>query len=125
MVMSILFMISACEDYLDEEFKSGLSPANFYNSDSEAQIAVDGAYSMLTSNGWFKHRDRKAWWQIAADEISSTRNIFKEAHNITYNEGVMVSVIGILFTKLLEILVMQLLILKETKIYHRLLLKNL
>ena len=88
MLMSLLFLTSNCEEYLDEEFKSGLSPANFYNSDSEAQIAVDGAYSMLTSNGWFKHRDRKAWWQIAADEISSTRNIFKEAHNITYNEGV-------------------------------------
>lgn len=88
MLMSLLFLTSNCEEYLDEEFKSGLSPANFYNSDSEAQIAVDGAYSILTDAGWFKHRDRKAWWQIAADEISSTRNIFREAHNITYNEGV-------------------------------------
>ena len=43
---------------------------------------------MLHSAGWFRHRDRPAWWQIAADEISSTRNIFKEAHNITWDEGV-------------------------------------
>jgi hypothetical protein len=88
MVMSLLFIPSGCEEYLDEEFKSGLSPSTFYNTDSEAQIAVDGAYSILTGAGWFQHRDRPAWWQIAADEISSTRNIFKEAHNITYNEGV-------------------------------------
>ena len=52
------------------------------------KIAVDGAYSILTSAGWFKHRDRPAWWQMPADEISSTRNIFKETYNITWDEGV-------------------------------------
>lgn len=90
LVIIFIFIIpSGCEEYLDEEFKSGLSPSSFYNSDSEAVIAVNGAYSLLTSAGWFRHRDRKAWWQITADEISSTRNIFKEAHNITWAEGVM------------------------------------
>ena len=90
LVIIFIFIIpSGCEEYLDEEFKSGLSPSSFYNSDSEAKIAVNGAYSILTSAGWFRHRDRKAWWQITADEISSTRNIFKEAHNITWAEGVM------------------------------------
>ena len=88
MVVCIIIIPSACEEYLAEDFRDGLSPATFYNSDAEAQIAVDGVYSMLTSSGWFKHRDRPAWWQIAADEISSTRNIFKEAHNITWDEGV-------------------------------------
>ena len=35
-----------------------------------------------------KHRDRVAWWNMATDERSSTRNIFKEAHNIIWDEGV-------------------------------------
>ena len=37
---------------------------------------------MLTDAGWFKHRDRVAWWNMATDERSSTRNIFKEAHKL-------------------------------------------
>ena len=87
MVICLIIIPSACEEYLAEDFRDGLSPATFYNSDAEAKIAVDGVYSMLTDDGWFKHRDRPAWWQITADEISSTRNIFKEAHNITWDEG--------------------------------------
>jgi len=88
MVICLIIIPSACEEYLAEDFRDGLSPATFYNSDAEAKIAVDGAYSMLTSAGWFKHRDRPAWWQMPADEISSTRNIFKETYNITWDEGV-------------------------------------
>ena len=87
-VLSLIIIPLACEEYLNEDFRDGLSPATFYNSDAEAQIAVDGAYSMLTDAGWFKHRDRVAWWNMATDERSSTRNIFREAHNITWDEGV-------------------------------------
>ena len=77
-----------CEDYLEEDFRSSLSPATFYNSDSEAIIAVNGAYAMFYPREWFGHRDRVAWWNMAADEHSSTRNIYREPHNIAWGEGV-------------------------------------
>ena len=48
MLMAICLLIPlGCEDYLEEDFRSGLSPATFYNSDSEAIIAVNGAYAMF------------------------------------------------------------------------------
>lgn len=85
---SLFCFFSSCEEYLEEDFRDGLSPSTFYNSDAEAKIAVNGAYSMLTDAGWHRHRDRVAWWNMATDERSSTRNIFKEAHNIIWDEGV-------------------------------------
>ena len=88
MLGCIIILPSGCEEYLDEDFRDGLSPSTFYNSDAEAEIAVNGAYSIMTGNGWFGHRDRVAWWNMATDERSSTRNIFREAHNIIWDEGV-------------------------------------
>ena len=73
---------------MEEDFRSSLSPATFYNSDSEAIIAVNGAYAMFYPREWFGHRDRVAWWNMAADEHSSTRNIYREPHNIAWGEGV-------------------------------------
>ena len=77
---------SSCEEYLNEDFRDGLSPSTFYNSDAEAEIAVNGAYSMLTDAGWFKHRDRVACgiWLL----MREIQEISKEAHNITWDEGV-------------------------------------
>ena len=37
---SLFCFFSSCEEYLDEDFRDGLSPSTFYNSDAEAEIAV-------------------------------------------------------------------------------------
>ena len=47
-VISLLLVPLACEEYLEEDLRDALSPATFYNNDNEAEIAVNGAYALLT-----------------------------------------------------------------------------
>lgn len=87
-VISLLLVPLACEEYLEEDLRDALSPATFYNNDNEAEIAVNGAYALLTHNNFYKSRDWTMWMQMGTDESSASRNIFPEGHNYTYGEGV-------------------------------------
>lgn len=44
------FLASSCEDHLDAEPYSFTSPENFYQSATDAEIALTGIYSILTGN---------------------------------------------------------------------------
>ena len=67
LLVSISF---SCEEYLDEDFRDGLSPSNFYNNDNEAIMGLMGAYSQLTSQFGWRHRQRHNWYQMGTDESS-------------------------------------------------------
>mgnify|MGYP001169629136 FL=1 len=85
LLVSISF---SCEEYLDEDFRDGLSPSNFYNNDNEAIMGLMGAYSQLTSQFGWRHRQRHNWYQMGTDESSSNRNAASDAYNYTHGEGV-------------------------------------
>ena len=77
-----------CGDYLEEDFRDGLSPQTFYNSEAEAVMAVNGVYAAMKNSSWNSSRWRAAPWNFGTDELSASRNIWKELHNYTFNEGI-------------------------------------
>mgnify|MGYP001170597221 FL=1 len=77
-----------CGDYLEEDFRDGLSPQTFYNSEAEARMAVNGVYAAMKNSSWNSSRWRAAPWNFGTDELSASRNIWKELHNYTFNEGI-------------------------------------
>ena len=77
-----------CGDYLEEDFRDGLSPQTFYNSEAEAIMAVNGVYAAMKNSSWNSSRWRAAPWNFGTDELSASRNIWKELHNYTFNEGI-------------------------------------
>lgn len=85
----LLFSLTiGCEDYLEEDFRDGLSPQTFYNSEAEAIMAVNGVYAAMKNSSWNSSRWRAAPWNFGTDELSASRNIWKELHNYTFNEGI-------------------------------------
>ncbi|WPP49200.1 RagB/SusD family nutrient uptake outer membrane protein [Catalinimonas niigatensis] len=68
------FGFYACNDFLQEETRGIISPDNFYTSDAEAILAINGVYADLRDNGLY------GWWQgihnftqLGADILESSR----------------------------------------------------
>ena len=88
-ILLLLFSFTiGCEDYLEEDFREGLSPETFYNSEAEAVMAVNGVYANLKAGDYNRTRWRSAPYQFGTDELSASRNIWKELHNYTFDEGI-------------------------------------
>ena len=88
-ILLLLFSFTiGCEEYLEEDFRDGLSPKTFYNSEAEAVMAVNGVYANLKAGDYNRTRWRAAPYQFGTDELSASRNIWKELHNYTFDEGI-------------------------------------
>ena len=88
-VFLLLFSFTiGCEEFLEEDFRDGLSPQTFYNSEAEATMAVNGVYAAMKTGSWNSSRWRAAPWNFGTDELSASRNIWKELHNYTFDEGI-------------------------------------
>ena len=88
-ILLLLFSFTiGCEDYLEEDFREGLSPETFYNIEAEAVMAVNGVYANLKAGDYNRTRWRSAPYQFGTDELSASRNIWKELHNYTFDEGI-------------------------------------
>lgn len=73
-LIACLLGFSGCEDFLKEEVRGIINPGNFYTSDSEAIMAVNGIYMNLRQNGFYGN------WQgihnftmLGTDELESSR----------------------------------------------------
>lgn len=81
--------LSACEDFLQEEVRGIINPRNFYTSDEEAVLAVNGVYAGYRSvlyNDW----NGIALWQIyGADEVGPNRQqgSVESVQNYTLSES--------------------------------------
>ncbi|CAN5773274.1 RagB/SusD family nutrient uptake outer membrane protein [soil metagenome] len=65
---------SGCDDFLKEEVRGIINPSNFYTSDAEAILAVNGIYSNLRQNGFHGNwQGIHTFTQIGADELESSR----------------------------------------------------
>jgi hypothetical protein len=73
-VMICLLSFSGCDDFLKEEVRGIINPRNFYTSDAEAILAVNGVYSDLRQNGLYGNwQGIHNFTQIGADELESSR----------------------------------------------------
>ncbi len=51
LLSSLILLLVGCQDFLTEEPKSFISPSNFFNSEANIEIAVNGIYDALGNRG--------------------------------------------------------------------------
>lgn len=73
----IAFGFTGCDKFLEEDPKSLIAPNNFYNSDEEAEAAINGVYGQWRTQGTYS-RTLMIWNTFGTDEMVPTR-IFGDA----------------------------------------------
>ncbi|MEL7119356.1 MAG: RagB/SusD family nutrient uptake outer membrane protein [Bacteroidota bacterium] len=86
----IVFLLPTlgCEDFLEEEFRDGITTDNFFNNDAEAILAVNGVYRILLRGSMYRTRGLDNYYQNGADETGPSRNVNGNIHNYLIAEGV-------------------------------------
>ena len=70
----LITMLSNCDGFLEEDPRSQLSPNNFYNSDAEAQLAVNGIYATYFHEDQLYHvMGLSRYYLFGSDEINPNR----------------------------------------------------
>lgn len=87
-ILVIAFTITGCDKFLEEDFRSGITTDNFFNNDGEAQLAVNGLYSLLQNNDTYTTRGLDNFNQNGTDENGPSRNVNGNIHNYFVAEGV-------------------------------------
>jgi hypothetical protein len=92
-VILLLTAIAGCNDFLEEKTRGIIEPGNFYQSDEEAVLAINGIYNRI-------HGDRERtlysdWWTIqswtvyGADDVGPgwPQTLIEFLHNYTMTES--------------------------------------
>lgn len=88
--------ISACEEFLQEETRGIISPGDFYTSDEEAVLAINGVYKGFIGSGGFGFTDLYSYWAgiqfwtvYGADEVGPNRQqgLVEPIQNYTLTES--------------------------------------
>jgi hypothetical protein len=72
-ITTIFLILTSCEDFLKEDPRNLLSPANFFNSDAEAMAAVNGLYFGLMDGNLYRNRGVDDFYINGADVIGPSR----------------------------------------------------
>lgn len=83
-----LLPTTGCDDFLEEDFRSGITTDNFFNNDAEAILAVNGLYRILYRGSLYRTRGLDNYYQNGADEVGPNRNVNGQIHNYLIAEGV-------------------------------------
>lgn len=70
LILALVFV--GCDKFLEEDPKSLIAPSNFYNSDEEAEAAVNGVYGQWRTQGTYS-RTLMIWNTFGTDEMVPTR----------------------------------------------------
>lgn len=88
LVLLGLFSIVACEDFLEEDLRSSITPGNFFNNDAEAILAANGVYTYYHNNNLYRQRGLDNYYTHGADVVGPNRNVNGSIHNYLIQEGV-------------------------------------
>ncbi|MEP5615873.1 MAG: hypothetical protein ABJP76_07170, partial [Flavobacteriaceae bacterium] len=77
-----------CDEFLEEDLRSAITPDNFFNSDAEAVLAVNGIYRYLHNNNLYRQRGLDNYYTSGADIQGPSRNVNGAIHNYLIAEGV-------------------------------------
>lgn len=83
----VLLTTTACEDFLEEEPKSLLTTETFFTTDAEAELAINGLYSLLHVKALYRQTHLDRFYQFGADEMGSNRAENTEEYDYNYNEA--------------------------------------
>src|SRR5690606_24805451 len=81
-----LFLAFGCNSFLEEDPRGLLSPDNFYNSDAEANAAVNGIYATFMFNvNLYNVVGLSKFYEFGTDLINPNRYGGEAADNSLYN----------------------------------------
>ncbi|MCM4155794.1 RagB/SusD family nutrient uptake outer membrane protein [Gramella sp. AN32] len=87
-LFSVLFILSGCETFLEEDLRDQIATDNFFNSDQEALLASNGLYRILHRGSLYKTRGLDNYLVNGADEVGPSRNVNGNIHNYRIDEGI-------------------------------------
>ncbi|UMB53750.1 RagB/SusD family nutrient uptake outer membrane protein [Lutibacter sp. A64] len=87
LVLLGFFAIISCDEYLEEELRDAITPENFFNNDKEAELAVNGIYTLYHNNNLYRQRGLDDYNLSGADEVGPNRNVNGSIHNYLIAEG--------------------------------------
>ena len=92
-LITYIFLISllglnACDSFLDEELKDTITVENYYQSDAEVDLAVNGLYSILHNGNLYGTRGLDNFYINGTDITGPSRNVNGAVHNYLIAEGV-------------------------------------
>ena len=88
LLLSICLLAPACDEFLEEDFRDGITTEDFFNNDAEARLAVNGVYRILYSNALYRQRGLDDYLVNGADVVGPSRNVNGLIHNYLIDEGV-------------------------------------
>ena len=85
----LILATSGCSDYLEEDPRALVSPTNFFNSDAEVLSAVNGLYTIYSSNSLHEKIGLDRFYENGADVIGPNRAFgqVEAIQNYTLDEG--------------------------------------
>ena len=85
----LLALAAGCSDFLAEEPRDIVSPDNFYNSDAELKVAVNGLYDIYQGNALYGKIGLDRFYENGADVIGPNRPFgqVEAIQSYTLNEG--------------------------------------
>ena len=95
-IIIVFSSLTACEDFLKEETRGTINPSNFYASDEEAILAINGLYKGFIGDGAFGSTDLYSYWAgitfwtvYGADEVGPNRQqgLVEPIQNYTLTES--------------------------------------
>ncbi|MEM6631383.1 MAG: RagB/SusD family nutrient uptake outer membrane protein [Bacteroidota bacterium] len=86
--MALILPTTGCDDFLEEDFRDGITTDKFFNNDAEAILAVNGIYRILLRGNMYRTRGLDNYYQSGADESGPSRNVNGNIHNYNIAEGV-------------------------------------
>ena len=100
-ILYLLLLISlnvmyGCQEFLEEDTRGIINPSNFYTSDEEAILAVNGLYKGFVGDGGFGLGDLYSYWAgiqfwtvYGTDEVGPTRQqgLVEPIQNYTLTES--------------------------------------
>jgi hypothetical protein len=86
----LLFSFVSCEDFLEEDPRSLVSPETFFKSESDARQAVTGIYAILKNNSLYGQVGLDHFYDNGADIIEPNRsaNFVEPIGNYSLNEAI-------------------------------------
>lgn len=87
-ILLLLLPLGGCTDFLEEEFRDGITTDNFFNNDAEAELAVNGIYNFLYSGNLYNTRGLDDYYVNGADVVGPSRNVNGQIHNYLIDEGI-------------------------------------
>lgn len=86
-LMMGFFLLSSCDEFLEEDLRDEITPDAFFTNDEEAELSVNGVYRLYHDNNLYRQRGLDNYYTSGADIQAANRDVNGAIHNYLIQEG--------------------------------------